>query len=108
MSFFNIIQLVLYIIMLPTHIILINWQKMEEGDAQINNAFSLHYRFITTFVTLFAVVIAIAKDLPDVEGDQKNGIETFATRLGVRNTSLAGMSSSMPWLPLSLGGGEGE
>lgn len=27
--------------------------------------------FITTFVTLFALVIAITKDLPDVEGDRK-------------------------------------
>jgi len=45
--------------------------------------------FITTFVTLFAVVIAVTKDLPDVEGDRQNGIETFATRLGVRNTTLA-------------------
>lgn len=46
--------------------------------------------FITIFVTLFAVVIAVTKDLPDVEGDRANGIQTFATRLGVRNTSLAG------------------
>jgi len=44
--------------------------------------------FITTFVTVFAVVIAITKDLPDVEGDKANGIETFATRMGVRNVSL--------------------
>ncbi|XP_027363330.1 homogentisate solanesyltransferase, chloroplastic isoform X4 [Abrus precatorius] len=28
--------------------------------------------FITTFVTLFALVIAITKDLPDVEGDRNN------------------------------------
>lgn len=27
--------------------------------------------FITTFVTLFALVIAITKDLPHVEGDRK-------------------------------------
>ncbi len=27
--------------------------------------------FITTFVTMFALVIAITKDLPDVEGDRK-------------------------------------
>jgi homogentisate solanesyltransferase len=40
--------------------------------------------FITAFVTLFATVIAITKDLPDVEGDKQYGIETFATRLGVR------------------------
>jgi hypothetical protein len=26
--------------------------------------------FITVFVTLFAIVIAITKDLPDVEGDK--------------------------------------
>ena len=40
--------------------------------------------FITVFVTLFAVVIAITKDLPDVEGDRQHGIQTFATQLGVR------------------------
>ena len=27
--------------------------------------------FITSFVTMFALVIAITKDLPDVEGDRK-------------------------------------
>ena len=46
--------------------------------------------FITGFVTLFAVVIAITKDLPDVEGDRQYGIDTFATRLGVRNISFLG------------------
>ena len=45
-------------------------------------------RFITTFVTVFAVVIAITKDLPDIDGDRANGIETFATKLGVKNASL--------------------
>ncbi|MEW5314444.1 MAG: hypothetical protein WDW38_005944 [Sanguina aurantia] len=44
--------------------------------------------FITCFVTIFAIVIAITKDLPDIEGDKANGIETFATSLGVRNVSL--------------------
>jgi len=44
--------------------------------------------FITSFVTLFAVVIAITKDLPDVEGDRANNIETFATRMGVPFVSL--------------------
>lgn len=48
--------------------------------------------FITLFVTLFATGIAITKDLPDVEGDKKYGIETFATRLGVRNISYLGSS----------------
>ncbi|XP_068642807.1 homogentisate solanesyltransferase, chloroplastic-like [Aristolochia californica] len=46
--------------------------------------------FITTFVTLFALVIAITKDLPDVEGDRKFQISTFATKLGVRNISFLG------------------
>eukprot|EP00873_Tetraselmis_striata_P024333 jgi/Tetstr1/444597/TSEL_032447.t1 len=45
--------------------------------------------FITAFATMFAVVIAITKDLPDVAGDKKFGIETFATQLGVKNLSLA-------------------
>ena len=40
--------------------------------------------FVTGFVTLFATVIAITKDLPDIEGDKQFGIETFATRMGVR------------------------
>jgi len=46
--------------------------------------------FITSFVTIFATVIAITKDLPDVEGDKKYGIETFATRLGVQNIAFLG------------------
>lgn len=48
--------------------------------------------FITTFVTLFAVVIAVTKDLPDVEGDVANGIETFATRLGVPAVSMGAVA----------------
>ena len=30
-------------------------------------------------MTVFAAVIAISKDLPDVEGDRKYNVETFAT-----------------------------
>lgn len=47
-------------------------------------------RFITCFVTLFATVIAITKDLADVEGDRKYGIETFSTRLGTRRVAFLG------------------
>jgi len=39
--------------------------------------------FIARFMTIFASVIAITKDLPDTEGDKANQIETFATKLGV-------------------------
>ncbi|CAM8892017.1 unnamed protein product [Rhodiola kirilowii] len=46
--------------------------------------------FITTFVTMFALVIAITKDLPDVEGDRKFQISTLATKLGVRNIAFLG------------------
>eukprot|EP00887_Chlorella_sp_A99_P001803 scaffold19.g1803.t1 len=46
--------------------------------------------FITAFVTVFATAIAITKDLPDVEGDRQYGIQTFATRLGVRNIAFLG------------------
>ncbi|GMP87128.1 hypothetical protein CsSME_00039645 [Camellia sinensis var. sinensis] len=51
---------------------------------------SLPVVFITTFVTLFALVIAITKDLPDVEGDRKFQISTLATKLGVRNIAFLG------------------
>nr|AKM76558.1 AT3G11945-like protein [California macrophylla] len=46
--------------------------------------------FITSFVTVFALVIAITKDLPDVEGDRKFQISTLATKLGVRNIAYLG------------------
>mmetsp|Transcript_16455 Transcript_16455/g.23891 ORF Transcript_16455/g.23891 Transcript_16455/m.23891 type:complete len:385 (+) Transcript_16455:60-1214(+) len=41
--------------------------------------------FIARFMTLFATVIAVTKDLPDVEGDKAYKIETFATKVGVPN-----------------------
>jgi homogentisate solanesyltransferase len=34
-------------------------------------------------MTAFASVIAITKDLPDIEGDKAFNIETFATKIGV-------------------------
>ena len=39
--------------------------------------------FISAFMTVFATVIAIAKDLPDVAGDIKFGVKTLASSLGV-------------------------
>ncbi|CAM9463683.1 unnamed protein product [Heterosigma akashiwo] len=38
-------------------------------------------------MTVFAMVIAITKDLPDIAGDKKYGVSTFATRLGVRKVA---------------------
>ncbi len=41
--------------------------------------------FITRFMTVFAAVIAVSKDLPDTEGDRKYNVQTFATKVGVKN-----------------------
>ncbi|CAH9117601.1 unnamed protein product [Cuscuta europaea] len=56
----------------------------------LNFEWSSPVAFITSFVTMFALVIAITKDLPDVEGDRKFQISTFATKLGVRNIAILG------------------
>lgn len=39
--------------------------------------------FISSFMTVFASVIAITKDLPDIEGDRKFKIDTLAAKFGV-------------------------
>ena len=39
--------------------------------------------FIARFMTVFATVIAVTKDLPDTEGDKKYNIETLATKVGI-------------------------
>lgn len=41
--------------------------------------------FIARFMTMYATVIAVTKDLPDIEGDRKYNISTFATKVGVAN-----------------------
>lgn len=40
--------------------------------------------FLAAFMTLFASVIALAKDMPDIRGDRADSISTFATRAGPR------------------------
>uniref|UniRef100_A0A7N0TCI3 Uncharacterized protein n=1 Tax=Kalanchoe fedtschenkoi TaxID=63787 RepID=A0A7N0TCI3_KALFE len=44
--------------------------------------FSRPLIFVTAFMSLFAVVIALLKDVPDLEGDKTYGIQTFTVRLG--------------------------
>ena len=46
--------------------------------------------FIARFMTVFASVIAITKDLPDVEGDKKANISTFAIKVGVDKIAKGG------------------
>jgi len=48
--------------------------------------------FMTVFGTIFALVIAVTKDLPDAEGDKQNDIETFTTRFGVDKVAMAASS----------------
>mmetsp|Transcript_11849 Transcript_11849/g.23979 ORF Transcript_11849/g.23979 Transcript_11849/m.23979 type:complete len:371 (+) Transcript_11849:44-1156(+) len=46
--------------------------------------------FMARFMTVFAAVIAVTKDLPDVEGDVKAGISTFASERGVAKVAKYG------------------
>lgn len=52
-------------------------------------SWSMPTAFITCFCTVYAVVIAVTKDLPDVQGDLENNIQTFATRFGVGKVATA-------------------
>lgn len=44
--------------------------------------------FISSFMTVFASIIAITKDLPDIEGDVKYNIVTLASKFGVQKIAL--------------------
>ena len=52
-------------------------------------AWSPAVAFLVRFNTIFGLTIAVTKDLPDVEGDKQNSIETFSTRLGVKKVAAA-------------------
>lgn len=62
--------------------------------ALVNICFFLHVtrgafvppilRFATLFFTMFGIVIALLKDVPDIHGDRLYGIRTFSVRLGAR------------------------
>lgn len=45
-------------------------------------AWSPPITFLAIFMTVFAAVIALSKDLPDIEGDVAEGVPTFASTLG--------------------------
>ncbi|RYR30253.1 hypothetical protein Ahy_B01g055066 isoform E [Arachis hypogaea] len=44
--------------------------------------FSRPLIFATAFMSFFSVVIALFKDIPDIEGDRIFGIQSFSVRLG--------------------------
>lgn len=45
--------------------------------------------FITAFMALFSVVIALFKDIPDVRGDRQAGLRTLSVRYGERRVFWA-------------------
>ncbi|XP_062082085.1 probable homogentisate phytyltransferase 1, chloroplastic [Humulus lupulus] len=45
-------------------------------------AFSRPLIFATAFMSFFSVVIALFKDMPDIDGDRIYGIRSFTVRLG--------------------------
>lgn len=51
--------------------------------------FSRQLAFATVFMSFFSIVIALAKDLPDVEGDRIYGIRSFSVRMGQRKVFWA-------------------
>ncbi|XP_024029410.1 homogentisate solanesyltransferase, chloroplastic-like isoform X2 [Morus notabilis] len=46
--------------------------------------------FIMTYSTLFFFVVCLIKDIPDVEGDKKYNIQTFAAKFGPKNITFLG------------------
>ena len=60
-------------------------KKTNPKPQQVREALAIPFRwnpivaFLTRFMTVFAAVIAVAKDLPDTEGDAQHGVRTFAT-----------------------------
>ncbi|RZM77422.1 homogentisate phytyltransferase [Leptolyngbya iicbica] len=64
---------------------------------------------LTAFVLVFSIVIAIFKDIPDIEGDRQFNITTFTVRLGqtrvyqvarlVLTLCYVGMMVAVPWIP---------
>jgi len=60
--------------------------------------------FIARFMTIFASVIAITKDLPDIEGDKKAKISTFAIKVSQRRAQRIAQSSYdwLAWLHLTV------
>ncbi|MEM1279226.1 MAG: homogentisate phytyltransferase [Cyanobacteria bacterium P01_H01_bin.152] len=63
---------------------------------------------LTGFVIVFSIVIAIFKDIPDIEGDRRFNITTFTVRLGqarvyqiariILSVCYVGMIATAPWL----------
>lgn len=63
---------------------------------------------LTAFIVIFSIVIAIFKDIPDIEGDRRFNITTFTVRLGqqrvynlariILTSCYIGMVAVTPWI----------
>ncbi|MEM6838450.1 MAG: homogentisate phytyltransferase [Cyanobacteria bacterium P01_C01_bin.120] len=63
---------------------------------------------LTAFVLIFSIVIAIFKDIPDIEGDRRFNINTFTVQLGqarvyqiarlILSVCYIGTMASAPWI----------
>jgi len=71
--------------------VLLNFGVYYATRAMLNIPFAWSYPTVmmTCFCTVYALVIAVTKDLPDMQGDIEGGIDTFATRFGPGKVSLA-------------------
>ncbi|KAK7390708.1 hypothetical protein VNO78_18732 [Psophocarpus tetragonolobus] len=80
--------------------------------------FSRPLIFYVAFMSFYSTGMALSKDIPDIEGDKSNGIDTFSIRLGQKQVfwlcvflfemafgiaSLAGASSSFFWIRIVTG-----
>ncbi|XP_019439356.1 PREDICTED: naringenin 8-dimethylallyltransferase 2, chloroplastic-like isoform X2 [Lupinus angustifolius] len=78
--------------------------------------------FCTAILSLYFLVVALSKDIPDTEGDEKFGVQSLSVRLGQKKvfwicisllqmgygaTILAGATSPFLWSKLSTGLGHG-
>ncbi|XP_062101717.1 2-acylphloroglucinol 4-prenyltransferase [Humulus lupulus] len=70
----------------------LNFSVYYASRAALGLAFvwSPSFSFITAFITFMTLTLASSKDLSDINGDRKFGVETFATKLGAKNITLLG------------------
>lgn len=58
------------------------WLSQVPASQWLSSAFPPEVWALTAFVVLFALVIALFKDIPDIEGDRQFQIRTLTVRLG--------------------------
>lgn len=85
-----------------------------EAQAGFMFGYPPRHVFAVVFVTVFSVVIALFKDLPDAEGDAKHGVKTCVLPRGlvqsphvphVRHASFTSHAAAAPRLTVRMGVG---